>query len=337
MHPDRGCARLMNYLISYLRHLGATQAAASQALARAVIDLSDLSLRITKGRSERRWSPRFVKVAEGRTIYVDHLTPDIGGFAGWLPYPTRQWAAASDKSVFKQFASQHDIATPAACVHPSEIGGPFLVKKVHSSFGEGIRGPFLAYDGDAPAQQLAEGEYYENFIVGHIAKAWYWGTQLLVLELKPPPVVIGDEKTSLRELLARVRTLQPGSPDWVQVECLARFCGLRGLDDVPAEGKEVLIDFKYGSRYEPFEKRNLNVLPRFAGSALGARFQQAGEALCETIGVQYPKHRTLFTLDAIVDSQGMPWFLEMNSNPMVHPDLYKTLLRDDLEEELAAA
>ena len=30
----------------------------------------------------------------------------------------------------------------------------------------------------------------------------------------------------------------------------------------------------------------------------------------------------------MVDAQGTVWFLEMNSNPMVHPDMYPLVMRD---------
>lgn len=35
---------------------------------------------------------------------------------------------------------------------------------------------------------------------------------------------------------------------------------------------------------------------------------------------------TLFTLDAMVDAQDHVWLLEMNSNPMVHPDAYPVMM-----------
>ena len=36
---------------------------------------------------------------------------------------------------------------------------------------------------------------------------------------------------------------------------------------------------------------------------------------------------SLFTLDAMVDGQGQVQFLEMNCNPLVHPDLYAPMLQ----------
>ena len=41
----------------------------------------------------------------------------------------------------------------------------------------------------------------------------------------------------------------------------------------------------------------------------------------------------MFALDAIVDQEGQAWFLEMNSNPMVHPDLYGAMIASGLTAE----
>ena len=40
---------------------------------------------------------------------------------------------------------------------------------------------------------------------------------------------------------------------------------------------------------------------------------------------------TLITLDAVVDANDKVWFLEINSNPAVHPDAYPALLKGAFE------
>ena len=39
-----------------------------------------------------------------------------------------------------------------------------------------------------------------------------------------------------------------------------------------------------------------------------------------------PGRQLGFVLDAIVDAQDQPWFLEVNSNPQWHPDIYAPML-----------
>ncbi|HZX85272.1 MAG TPA: hypothetical protein VFF19_16995 [Reyranella sp.] len=43
----------------------------------------------------------------------------------------------------------------------------------------------------------------------------------------------------------------------------------------------------------------------------------------------------MFTIDASVDAQSQAWLLEMNSNPMVHPDVYPAMLKSIFEHPQA--
>lgn len=328
----------MQYLTSFYRHSEAVHRVALQHPGLEVhIDLRDYSLHLAHEQHRQVWRPRFVTTVDNRMVYVDKPHPAARGFVGWTPYPIRQWPAATDKMVFKRLARESSIPTPAACVDPQDIGGPFLIKKARSSFGEGIRGPFVAFDPHDPATRLGEGEYYENFILGHIVKAWYWGSQWVAVEFRAPPVVVGDGRTPLRELILALPNPSGRPHDWPVLSRLARYCGIHSLDEVPSAGKEVLVDFKYASRYEPSKPDNLNTIAKIEATPLGAQFLQAGRLFSAAVSATHRAGKSLFALDAMVDQEGQAWFLEMNSNPMIHPDLYGTMISTEVLKRASAA
>lgn len=324
----------MLYQTSYLNHAARMRRAAAACGMTAHMNLEDFRLVVADETRKRRWYPRFVGVEEGgRFAYSDHLRPTTTGFIGWLPYPFKMWETATDKLAFKVFAADHGIPTPAACLHPGLLQGPFIVKKTRSSFGMGIRGPFLRFDPALPEHRLESGEFYENFIPGHIVKAYYWGGQLGAVDIRTLPAVVGNGSASLRQLIEAVpRKSAARALDWPALNALARFCGLDSVDAVPGTGMQILIDFKYGSAFEPLRTTNRNQLHELADTPLADRLTQAGGLMAGSIGTEEDGRRTLFTLDAMLDPQGTVWFLEMNSNPMVHPDMYDIMLPGSLGE-----
>lgn len=316
----------MPYLNALLSHARAVQEAGALLGLAARLPLATLALELEGADGPQCWQPRFVGASGGRLAYTEVATARTIGFAGWMPYPLRQWPAALDKRLFKAQAAAAGVATPAACDDPARIGGPFLVKQAGGSFGEGLRGPFLAYDAAAAAQQLAAGEFYENFVLGHIAKAWCWGAECVALELQPPSLVTGDGRSTLAGL---VRAALPGRDDhdWDVVGQLAAYCGVDALDRVLPQGKQVLVEFRYGSRYERQTAHNSNALPALRDTPLGAQFARAAQALAGLAPADPALGPSLYTLDAIIDAEGQAQFLEMNCNPLVHPDAYLSMLR----------
>jgi hypothetical protein len=315
----------VSYLITFFSHSKAVREASAALGIEATVRLSDYSLSVGGEAAAPRWRAKFMGSMGGRLMYTDRPAPGTVGFAGWVPYPMRRWSIAVDKSAFKRHAIARGVPTPAACFDPAHINGPFIVKKTASSFGEGLRGPFLRFDGNDPAQLLADGEYYENFIVGHIAKAWCFAEQCVALHLHPPSIIRGDGQSTLRELVLALPNNRGAENDWEVIQRLAQYCGVQGLDTVVVTGKEVLVEYRYGSRYELPSMENRNVMAELRDTALGRQFARAA-ALCAgeiTGGEGAP---ALFTLDAIVDQDGTAWFLEMNCNPLVHPDAYRPML-----------
>lgn len=291
----------------------------------ARIELDSLELVLDRAGEPLRLPPTFVARWGERLGYTDTHTPAVIGFAGWRPHGARRWPAGTDKLAFKQAALAAGLQTPAACIDPAQIGGPFLIKHRRGSFGQGQRGPFLRHDAGDADQHLRDGEFHENFILGTAAKLWCWGPQVAALALQPPATVTGDGHRSLRTLVQ-----QPGAShiDWTLALRLARLCGLDGLDAVPAAGQEVLVDHRYGDRPGRAHLGTPDRWPQVRGTPLGAALDDAARRMAATIPLHERPARTLFTLDAVIDADGQPWWLEMNCQPLVHPAAYAPMLTD---------
>lgn len=319
----------MSFLSSYFSHVQAVRRACAELGIAAAMPLQDLGLRLQLPGGEETWPARFLTKSQGRSAYSGELVKATRGFAGWMPYALRQWPLGRSKAAFKRHALEHGIATPATTRDPARIGGPFLVKGEQSSFGEGIRGPWLRHDPDDAAHALRDGEFYENFVIGLVAKAWCWGPSCVALHLHPPSTVTGDGVRTLRagvEALPNAR----GENDWELVARLAACCGVEGIDAVVSAGKDVIVEFRYGSRYEREDYENPNLVDRLAGTPLLAQFEAAARSCAAAIPPQHGGGESLFTLDAIVDRDGEALFLEMNCHPLVHPDLYRPMLASRL-------
>lgn len=312
----------MQFAVGLLNHVKAVQACIAEVRGEAVVDVRDLSLQVRLGGESRRLKPQFIQWQNGKRVYRSVFGRESRAFTGWRPYEPRHWEATADKTVFKQRAQAAGLRTPPSWSEASTEVARFLIKQRDSSFGQGIRGPFEKIDENQPAHQLAATEFYEAFIPGRIAKAWYLDGELLVLELLPPAFVMGDGRASLSDLASR------RSPQKLDQQALGWIAASQGyrLKDVPPEGKRVVVDFKYASPYDPPAFDNLNVLPKLRNSKIAAQFTEAGKLALPIIPADL-RHTTLITMDAVVDSEEQVWFLEMNSNPSVHPDAYPALLR----------
>ena len=97
---------------------------------------------------------------------------------------------------------------------------------------------------------------------------------------------------------------------------------------MPACGRQVTADYRYVSPLNPTLYANHNVLRDAAESPLAHAFAEAGRRLWPRIpGAIGPAGKqAAFVLDAIVGDDGLPWFLEINSNAQGHPDLYAPML-----------
>jgi hypothetical protein len=310
------------YIISLLNHLKHIKVCMAEMGGEAHFDVKDLSLRAVVGDEARTFLPQFSYLREGRRLYTPTFGPPVSGFIGWRPYLARSWPLSSEKLAFKAHVEAVGLRTPQSWQTPSADVSRFIVKKNRSSFGDGIRGPYARLDAANPAHRLADGEYYEAFIGGRIAKAWYWNGELVCLELRPPPFVVGDGRATVLELASRraQRVI-----DQLALASIAAAQGHR-LDDVLPEGKRLVADFKYASYYYPPCFDNENVLAKYVATPIGQQLAEAGRVLQQAIPDDI-RADTLFTLDAAVDAEDRVFLLEMNSNPWIHPDTYPAMLR----------
>jgi hypothetical protein len=315
----------MYFVSGLLNHLKAVQKCMADLGGEATVNVDDLSLVVQVEREQRHFWPQFVIFRESRRLYSPAFTADVRAFIGWRPYQARRWPATADKLVFKEHAREVGVRVPEAWTEGGNEIRHVIVKQKRSSFGEGIRGPFERIDTPNPSQQLRAGEYYEAFIPGRIAKAWYLNGVLLCLELRPPPFVAGDGRSTVLEL-ATVRSVQT-----VDQQALSWLIAAQGrrIGDILDIGKRLVVDFRYASPYEIGSFENENVLERLRDTEIGGQFQRAGHLLSSAIPEDM-RADTLVTLDAVVDAEDKVWFLEINSNPSVHPDAYPALLRGAL-------
>jgi hypothetical protein len=303
---------------SLLSHLSAVRSCLEPIGGVATLDAFSLVLTVRARNRYFHLTPQFIESVGGRIRYALRLTNDSTGFAGWMPYFNKQWTEARDKLAFKAACLEGGIATPAFDRSAMDHAKGFIIKPARaSSFGRGISGPFRP--GSQPPS-LAEGDYPEAFITGTILKAWFWDDTLAVLEAFPFPTVQGDGSRPLQALLQPM--LPRGHPRRLMtriVGCLA-WQGLT-LDDVVEPGRNVIVDFRYGSGLFIAASLNSNRLAAFADSPVLGQLRTAGAYFLSRIPGDL-RPGVVFTLDAVVDESEHVWFLEINCNPTVHPDVY---------------
>lgn len=303
---------------SLLSHLSAVRGCLEPIGGVATLDAFSLVLTVRARNRYFQLTPQFIESVDGQIRYALRLTNDSTGFAGWMPYFNKQWTEARDKLAFKAACLEGDIATPAFDRSAMEHGNGFVVKPSRaSSFGRGISGPFRA---GSPPASFAEGEYPEAFITGTVLKAWFWDDTLAVLEAFPFPSIQGDGNRPLRALL------QPMLPRGRTRRLMARIVGCLAwqgltLDDVIEAGRKVIIDFRYGSGLFIDPGLNSNRLAAFSDSPVLGQLRTAGAYFLSRIPGDL-RPGVVFTLDAVVDESERVWFLEINCNPTVHPDVY---------------
>ena len=342
----------LRFKTNLLEHTKAVAAWSRLRGARSNIDVADMSLTIELAAGpnaqaeqaaprQHKLHAQFVGKREGQGLcYFDVADPFARGFVGWLPYKPQAWDISVSKLAFKEAAREFGLATPAHWTQAAFVDTPFLVKRSRGAFGDGMRGPFHA---DHAAQlTLAEGEYFEAFKWGHIARAWYWGERLAVLELFAMPCVTGDGESSYETLLRQGLGTAELPSDFADI---ARLQDVRPFD-VPQPGARIVCDYRYVSPFNPTVYANHNVLPRIKTQQIVRHFAEAGRRILPRVASaaasasawasashgdaaasSFANGAQLgFVLDAIVDGQGQPWFLEINSNPQLHPDLYAPML-----------
>ncbi len=336
----------LRFKTNLLEHTKAVATWAARRGAQTAINVADMSLTVTLNGGlganaapvQHKLYAQFVGKRDGqRLCYFDVADAPAIGFVGWLPHKAQAWDISLSKLTFKAAAREAGLATPAQWSQSQFVDSAFLVKRARGAFGDGMRGPFRAEQ--ATELTLADGEFFEAFKSGHIARAWYWGDRLAVLELFAMPSVTGDGRSTYESLLRQALGHAALPADFADI---ARLQNVRP-SDVPQAGASVVCDYRYVSPFNPTVYANHNVLPHLKTHQIVQHFSDAGRRMWPRVAsaaaadiqtehslspsaAAVDSLQTGFVLDAIVDAQGQPWFLEINSNPQLHPDLYASML-----------
>jgi len=319
----------LRFKTNLLEHIKSVRSWARQHNAQTRVDLADLCLHVTVCNHHIFLEPQFTGLLpNGRMGYFGNPHSTVNGFVGWSPNPVQAWDISLSKLAFKNMASRHGLRTPAhwARIEDVDDDAAFLIKRSASAFGYGMRGPFLGRIAKAQGLALADGEFAEAFIIGQIARAWYWGPSLAVIECFAMPTVTGDGQTPYRQLLeSALAGSAPVPSDFADI------ANVQGIEPgtIIESGHSVIADYRYVSPFNPTVYQNHNSLPTLPRPLLDQFFMAgdiAHEAIPGSSGKQFG-----FVLDAIIDSAQRVWFLEINSNPQGHPDVYPTMLSSLVE------
>jgi hypothetical protein len=288
--------------------------------ARMSLDFVSFELTLSLGDREVKLHPRFAGDHAGNMAYFDHFSGDWS-LVGWLPYKLRRWELARDKLSFKRVAQARGLRVPAGWREGPPLAEHYIVKPARGSFGRDIRGPFgPLHPFDGAAGDVA---FFEQFIVGRSAKAWFWNSTLAALEVLSPPTLYGDGARTLREIAETKRGSFDAKLSLGTSGDILRWQGLTA-DSIAEAGREVMLDYRYATPYDRVTLKNRDVLSTTA-QTVRRQFEVAGRILHEEIEAEV-RENSAFTLDAVIDAQDRVWFLEMNCHPMVHPAIYEPML-----------
>jgi hypothetical protein len=305
----------------FLWHAWVVHACLSEFGAEASVDVRDFSLEVRARNRAYRFYPQFTVMSEARQWqYEQRPGPRMRGFAGWLPYFNKRWPIGSGKFQFKDFCAEQGLPTPRSWRAPAPDMRDFLVKLDKQAFGRGMRGPFRSLQAAGAPQALGEGAYYEQFIRGRSLKAWFWEDKLASLEEEEMPMVTGNGRSSVRELMQPQARTTSVAIDWDRGEDLARFQGVT-LDTVLPEGQSVLADISFMSPLRPPRVQIDSSLERYKDWPVLDKLRKLGPVLWQGIP-ETLRPATIYTLDALADENDGVWLLEMNCNPAIHPEAY---------------
>jgi hypothetical protein len=313
----------MQHGVNLLAHIRAINECLPAIGGRAELNLETLRLQI-KARGKRvELEPQFIFLQQYSLAFTPQWLPQATDFCGWRAYFNRIWPLALDKLKFKAYCQAHSIRTPQMWARPQDVTTNALLKRTTSSFGKGISSPLTPAMIGAARYSLNEGDFFEQFVQGLIAKVWYWNELPVCLDVFSMPSVVGDGVLQLQQLIDRIR--QPWwPPDSSMWEAVARFQGVT-LESVIPAGQKILVDFRYLSTANPFVLTNRNVIGKYTGSALLAELGQVGRLFWQGIP-ENSRDNVIYSIDGIIDDEQRMWYLEMNCNPIVPPDLYAPML-----------
>jgi tetratricopeptide (TPR) repeat protein len=303
---------------SLVFHMQAIRACMPRFNASAAVDLRQFTLEVRARNRFFRMQPQFTNIRNGEVQYSPQPGPTTSGFIGWRPYFNKRWPEAASKFAFKAYCEKHGLPMPRYSRESPAGIEPFLIKLDNSSFGRGMRGPFRkASEADA----AKSGAYYEQYVSGRILKAYYWDAKLICLEMQDPPLIEGDGKRTVRELIEAKFIPGPLKPQWQDYAEMVAFQGEK-LENALATGRKLTIDCRYASNFERDTDIFANVLAEQRESSIGRQLGELGPRFYESVPAELRAPGTVYSVDAMADQQDRVWLLEMNCNPALHPDVY---------------
>jgi len=322
----------MAYITITLNHLRAVKAWADAEEAFMRLDLRTWELDVRCRNRYFHFAPRFLAQRSGRSFHTQELVAHVTGFIGWLPYGLLRYDLSDDKLVFKAFAAAAGLRVPAQW-EAEAPRGDYILKQSVGSFGYEITGPYRA--GTEPARKPSGAQagtpaqqgrlFAEQFIAGDALKVWFWGREAFFAHRQARPQVQGDGRSTVRGLVAHRLHLDPHALDqtaeFPQLLDALAYQAL-ALEDVLAPGRGAWLDFRYGRTYEDeafqaWSDSLLEALP----DASRADVDRIGAILGTELQKRFAVP-VLFAVDAVIDPDGTPWWLEVNSNPVLPPDGY---------------
>ncbi|SDJ59202.1 hypothetical protein [Variovorax sp. OV700] len=314
-------------------HFRAVKAWTSRHKADAQLDMNNLQLEVRCANRYFSFYPLFAATINGQLAHVPSLSESVVAFGGWRPYRTYVFALSTDKLLFKQHLAEVGLKTPQTW-GPAEVPTrSYITKRSQGSFGYGITGPFRA--GERPPTAAAPADkagtvFAEEFVAGKIVKLWLWGAKAIFADVQEYAHITGDGVTSAGEL-ARQKIHGDSGANVLADDSIVQAClALQGIarDDVPAGGRSLWIDFRYGRTFlsRQGRGRTANALPALqaqCGSQLGALQHAVAKALRQVAAVPLA-----CSVDGVLDAHGQLWWLELNSNPLFPHYGYDAMLSD---------
>lgn len=321
----------MAYLAVALNHFREVQSWANTAKAEMTVDLGNFELEVKCRHRCYKFFPQFINEMQGAMGHSPVLTMETVGFIGWLPYKPLGWKLSGDKLAFKEFLALVGESTPPSWLDLTQVNVDYILKRSAGSFGYELAGPFRA--AQAVSQNMGEHvpgvrgvPFAEKFIKGENLKVWFWGEQPFYAQRHPYPQVQGDGKLTLGQLIDNKlkqlgKALADGSSDKIAMNSVVAYQQLH-LRDVVQDGKVIWLDYRYGRQYvlDKVHRATDNYLPTFA-QGLMDQIVRLGDKLATELQKEFPAP-VLYSVDGVVDRDGLVWWLEMNSNPMFPPDGY---------------
>jgi hypothetical protein len=326
----------MAYINAFSNHFRSVQEWGQRAQASIVLDVLTFEMEVKCRGRYYTFHPQFVGLVQGRLVNVPALTPDTAGFIGWRPYRPLAYDLSTHKLQFKSFIRESGLRTPSHWTLDGSSPPPdadYILKRVTGSFGYELAGPFRART-HPPADAAVPGDgalFAEQFVRGRALKVWFWGDRPFFAHLREPATVLADGRSTLRALIdRRFRSANEEFetyPERRVVEDCLSFQSL-GLDDIPEEGRSVLVDYRYGREHRPGNSslRSDNDLPALPAPVLEA-VERAGDCFAAKLRETLPAP-VAYALDAVVDAENRVWWLEANSNPVLPPEGYEAMFAD---------